>query len=338
MFPQRLLIAASIALLALLPHIAAAQGPRVPLAVDPDTSMRQRITLTDGSTVLGRIVAVWDDSVRVEAPSGTTVIRRDFVRAVRSIPSSSLRDGKYWPEDPNATRLFFGPTARMLRPGEGYLSNHWLFLLDGYVGVTDRFSIGAAITLLPASGRDFFRYNTFFVSPKVSVVQAERFNVAVGALAGLPPFADDATLAGIGYGALTSGGRDGAVTVGVGYGFFGGDIADRPVVMLGGTKRVSMRASLVTENWFFPGVEEPMLSGGLRFHGESLSFDLPGAHYIEVDVPEPVRHEVTRRGVRFHVTSPWYFMNGAFEGIAMNAAGNATACADPRRTGHAEAV
>jgi len=30
----------------------------------------------------------------------------------------------------------------------------------------------------------------------------------------------------------------------------------------------------VTENWFFPGVEEPMLSGGLRFHGESLSFDL----------------------------------------------------------------
>ncbi|MCE2942994.1 MAG: hypothetical protein LW922_14965, partial [Gemmatimonadetes bacterium] len=107
---------------------------------------------------------------------------------------------------------------------------------------------------------------------------------------------------------------------------------------LGGTKRVSMRASLVTENWFFPGVEEPMLSGGLRFHGESLSFDLPGAHYIEVDVPEPVRHEVTRRGVRFHVTSPWYFMNGAFEGIAMNAAGNATACADPRRTGHAEAV
>ena len=73
-----------------------------------------------------------------------------------------------------------------------------------------------------------------------------------------------------------------------------------------------------------------------RFGGSSIA--LPGANYIEVDVPEAVRHEVTKRGVRFHVTSPWHFMNGAFEGIALDAAGNATACADPRRTGHAEAV
>lgn len=73
-----------------------------------------------------------------------------------------------------------------------------------------------------------------------------------------------------------------------------------------------------------------------RFGGSSSV--LPGANYIEVDVPEKVRTEVAKRGVAFQVTSPWHWMNGAFEGIAIDAAGTATACADPRRTSHAEAV
>lgn len=285
MLARHLLLTTSLVVLGFLPRTTTGQSAvPVPLAVDPDTSARQRLTLTDGSLLLGRILAVWDDSVRFEARSGTTVIRRAFVRAVRNIPASSLRDGEYWPEDPNATRLFFGPTARTLRQGEGYLSSHWLFLLDGYVGVTDRLSIGGAMTLFPTSPGDFFRYNTFFVSPKYAIMQSETMNLAVGAWVGFPPQASEASIGGIGYGVATMGGRDGAVTVGAGYGFFGGDVANRPVIMLGGTTRIALRTSLVTENWFFPGVEEPMLSGGFRFHGESVSFDLGAVRLPTVNV------------------------------------------------------
>ncbi len=74
-----------------------------------------------------------------------------------------------------------------------------------------------------------------------------------------------------------------------------------------------------------------------RFGGGSLG--LPGANYVEVDLAESVRAAVAKKGVRLHVTSPWHFMNGSFEGIAIDpATGTMTACGDPRRNAQAEAV
>ncbi|MDH4212241.1 MAG: hypothetical protein OEV79_12425, partial [candidate division WOR-3 bacterium] len=59
-----------------------------------------------------------------------------------------------------------------------------------------------------------------------------------------------------------------------GYGFVDWDFADKPFLMLGGQYRVSRRVSFVSENWILPGLDEPILSGGLRFFGEALSVDL----------------------------------------------------------------
>jgi gamma-glutamyltranspeptidase/glutathione hydrolase len=73
-----------------------------------------------------------------------------------------------------------------------------------------------------------------------------------------------------------------------------------------------------------------------RFGGSSSG--IPGSNYIEVDLDEKVRKAAVARGVSFHAVSPWHFMNGAFEGIAIAANGTMTACGDPRRAGHAEAV
>jgi len=65
----------------------------------------------------------------------------------------------------------------------------------------------------------------------------------------------------------------------------------------------------------------------------------PGHNYVEADLDESVRNAVAKRGIRFHVVSPWHFYNGSFEGIAIDpTTGVMTACGDPRRNAVAEAV
>jgi len=259
-----------------LPVTARAQAPA--LAVATDTSTRQFITLRDGSTVLGRITASWGDSARVESMAGTLVLRRANVRAVKTVPASSIHDGVYWPEDPNPTRLFFAPTGRMLKKGEGYVANHWVFFMDGYAGVTDRFTLGGTMTLFPTP--NFIKDNAYFVSPKIAISQGDRLNTAVGAWIGGAPFSDAAgsvNTFGIAYGVATWGAPDGAFTLGGGYGFAEGKLARNPVLMVGGTKRVSRRVSLVTENWIFPNVQDhPLVSAGIRTIGDKVSWDIGG--------------------------------------------------------------
>jgi hypothetical protein len=273
-FPLALALACAIG--AATPFIAVpAQATGPVLAVASDTSMRQLIKLRDGSSVLGRIVQSWGDSARVESMAGVLTLRRANVASVKLVPASSIHDGTYWPDDPNSTRLFFAPTARMLKKGEGYLGNHWLFFMDGYGGVTDRFTLGGTMTLFPSD--NFIKNNLYFISPKVAITQSERFNTAAGVWLGMAPFSDaigSVNTFGIAYGVATWGGPDGALTFGGGYGFAEGKMARNPVVMVGGTRRMSRRASFVTENWIFPNFDNPLVSAGLRLLGENVSWDL----------------------------------------------------------------
>jgi len=273
-FPLALAVACVIGTAAPLANIAAqATGPT--MAVASDTSMRQLITLRDGSAVLGRIIQSWGDSARVESMAGVLTLRRANVASVKLVRASSIHDGTYWPDDPNATRLFFGPTGRMLKKGEGYIANHWLFFMDGYGGVTDRFTLGGAMTVVPSD--NFIRNNIYFISPKVAITQSEQFNTAAGVWLGMAPFSDaigSVNTFGIAYGVATWGGPDGALTLGGGYGFAEGKTARNPVVMVGGTRRLSRRVSFVTENWIFPNVDYPLVSAGLRLIGENVSWDL----------------------------------------------------------------
>jgi hypothetical protein len=271
----RLLLVTCVCLAGMLPASAPAQPAGPALAVTADTSQRQLIRLRDGSTVLGRITQSWGDSARVESMAGMLVLRRTNVASVKVVPASSIHGGRYWPEDPNATRLFFGPTARMLKKGEGYIANHRLFVMDGYGGVTDRFTIGGAMSLFPTD--NFLKDNAYFLSPKIAVTQGERFNSAAGVWLGGAPFNDEVEgdfTFGIAYGVATWGGPEGAFTLGGGYGFAEGKLARNPMVMVGGTKRLSRRLSFVTDNWVFPNVEDhPLVSVGLRTIGESVSWD-----------------------------------------------------------------
>jgi len=268
-----LVIAAS---LAAVPAAARAQAPGPVLTVAADTSVRQLIRLRDGSTVLGRITQSWGDSARVESMAGTLVLHAADVRSVKVVRAADIHDGVYWADDPNDTRLFFAPTGRMLKKGEGYLANHWVLLMDGYAGLTDRFTLGASMSLLPSD--NFLKNNVYFISPKIGITQGEHFNSAVGAWFGGAPFSDAAgsvNTFGIAYGVGTWGGPNASFTLGGGYGFAEGKAARNPMAMLGATRRVSRRIALVTENWIFPNVQDhPLISFGIRTIGESVSWDI----------------------------------------------------------------
>jgi hypothetical protein len=246
----------------------------VAVRVSTDTALVQLLELRSGARLIGRVTRVTADSVEVRASYGVvTVARRDIGKA-RDVPTASLHDGAYWFDAPNPTRLLLGPTGRTLAKGDAYVADHWLFLVSGAYGVTDRFTMGGGMTLLP--GSSFLSENLYFVMPKFAVVQRPMFNASVGAFFGTIPTGDRTVFntLGIGYGAATWGNRDVSFTSGVGYGFVNGRVADKPALLLGTELRFARRASFVSENYVVPSVSGAVVSYGVRLMGESLSVDL----------------------------------------------------------------
>ena len=246
----------------------AAQNPATPPAATAPTHVLQ---LRDGSTLIGWLVSDSAGVVRFRTAGGVLEFPRDAVAELRAVSPTMMKNGEYWFPDPNQTRLFFAPTGRMLSQGEGYFSDSYLFLANFAGGVTDHVTIAGGMSILPTN--DFFSNNVYYFTPKVGVYNSRRVNVAVGAVTGFIPF-DSGHSFGVLYGVSTWGPPDAEVTAGLGYGYFDGKFANSPTVMLGGSRRVSRRVALVTENYFFKSGDPLGLGYGMRFFGEKLSVDL----------------------------------------------------------------
>jgi len=185
-----------------------AAAPALTLAVVPP-DVTQEIRLRDGTTAIGRI----------EAIEGGVVTFRTLVGATLSIAAADVvgltvveghaTGTEFWKDDPNPTRLFFGPTGRALKRGDVYLGVYEVVLPFVQVGITDRLSIGGGTPLVFGGGGD----RPFWVTPKFTVIDRPKTQVAVGAMH--ITNVDDENL-GIAYGAVTQGSRDSALTVGVG--------------------------------------------------------------------------------------------------------------------------
>jgi hypothetical protein len=71
---------------------------------------------------------------------------------------------------------------------------------------------------------------------------------------------------GCGYGVVTYGNPEHNVTLGLGCGFFDGNLSSDSVKIFSSMTRLSLRISLVSENWFFPtDVYRGIISNGIRF-------------------------------------------------------------------------
>ena len=206
--------------------------------------------------------------------------------------TEKVKKGSYWFPNPNTTRLYFAPTARTLKKGEGYFADYYIFFPSFAVGITDNITIGAGMSLIPGVSID---EQVYFFTPKVGLKATEKMHIAAGALILKFPNIDDddGPIVGILYGVTTFGSTDASLTAGLGFGFMDDEFADKPMVVIGGEKRISRRLSFVSENWILPGVDDVVISYGVRFFGEKLSVDLalvnvlnenaifPGVPYID---------------------------------------------------------
>jgi hypothetical protein len=250
------------------PRPAAAQVDTVAIAADSLYTIR----LSDGSVLYGRVTEQSAEGLTLETQSGATVrLRRDQIVSMELVRGRVV-NGEVWGEDPHATRLFFGPTARAVPKGEGYLGVYELFFPFVTYGVTDRFTISGGTPVVPeAIGR------VFYLAPKYEVLRTPTASAAVGVLALFATGQEEFGSAGLLYGVGTFGGPDRALTVGATVPFIAADgeseIGDQPVVMIGGESRLSRRMKFISENYFMPGESGALLSGGVRFFGERLSAD-----------------------------------------------------------------
>jgi hypothetical protein len=228
--------------------------------------MNVSVRLTDGSAVYGQLTRIGMDSVVLTSLGGRQAYAASSVKSVRNAGEARTSDDgtvEYWIPNSNTTRLFFGPTGRVLPQGEGYAANHMVLFGSVAYGFHDRVTLGAGSMLLPGT-------DVWFVTPKVGIVQSEKVNLAAGALVG--SFGLE-SMAGIGFIAATFGSTDDSFTLAVGNAFMGSQPVGDRIVMIGAETRLSRRTAFVTENYIFAG-EAPVISYGVRMFGEKLSVDL----------------------------------------------------------------
>jgi len=250
----------------------APQPPAIPAAT-PATPVsgtefvlgsRYEVTLQSGTSFTGTLTTISLDALEFDTPDlGHLRVLRTELRQARGLDAAKpvgLRPGYY--DIGNGSRLFFAPTGRGLRKGEGSLQDVNVYVIGANYGITDNLSMGGYITLIPGVGLD----NQFIaLTPKLSFPVRPNLHVGVGALyIRIPDFdgaLDRSYGAGILYGAATYGSADNNVTVGLGYGFFESNIGSTPIVQVGGQARISRRISLVSENYIIADSHAGM--GGL---------------------------------------------------------------------------
>lgn len=242
----------------------------------PEAGKIQIIRLNDGSSLVGKVVEVGADSVKFETKTGVMTLPKSNIVEIKEIETSSMKKGAYWFPNPNRTRLYMAPTGRMLESGEGYFTDMYLFFPGVAFGITDFFTIGGGISLFPGVSME---NQIIYFTPKLGFKPQENLSLAVSALyIQLPDFDIDDSENNISVGVLFATGTVGPVdkcfTFGLGYGFAEDKLADKPAVLIGGEYRFARRLSFVSENWVFPGLDEPLVSYGLRFFGEDISVDL----------------------------------------------------------------
>lgn len=260
------------------------------------TAALVQIELADGSSFVGTVVREDEQELVLRTVGGVEVtIPKGQIRR-RAAFQGRADGGRTLLYDPNRTRLLFSPTARPLGSGQGYIAVYELVVPFLAVGLTDRLSVAGGTVLLPgAFGR------VLYAAPKVTLVSRPDLAVAIGGI-GLGVFLDDeSTTAGIGFGLLTYGGPEHAITIGAGFAFAEGEVASGAIITLGGETQVSSSVKLLTENYLIPFESttsicpgrgpcttetnteyEVIVSAGVRFFGERLAADFafwtsPGA-------------------------------------------------------------
>ncbi|MFC1569136.1 hypothetical protein ACFL4L_02770 [bacterium] len=277
--PKRIFLCGLFMIMIFIPMISFSQSDSH--VIEKQDTVKQYIVITTKDiTIIGTIENLDANPLIIQTEYGVLNIPKDQVEKIKELEPQSIKKGKYWFPNPNTSRLFFAPTARMLKKGEGYFADYYLFFPGISYGISNNFTLNGGFSILP--GVNIFQ-QIFYLAPKFGIFTKGKWHVAAGGLFARPgDFADgDIPTVGILYGVTTYGNNDSGFTLGLGYGFADDEMADKPVVILGGETRGSRRISFVTENWIIPGVDPVIVSYGLRFLGEKMAVDLAFITAIE---------------------------------------------------------
>jgi len=267
--------------------------------VPPDSGFLQILNLTDGSVYMGIITVTTYNNVLFRTDYGDLTIPIYQIESMETVSKERIIYGRYWFPNPNSTRLFFAPTGKMLGKGEGYFSDYYIFFPGVSYGLTDNIILGGGCSLLPGAS---LNKQIFYFTPKIGIESVKSFDLAAGALLIKFPEVDTEedtsdesssempSVVGILFSVATFGDADRSLTIGAGYGFVGSQLAEKPMFMIGGESRISRRIALVSENWILPGLDEPIISYGVRFFSQKLAIDLAfinllGPHSIFPGIP-----------------------------------------------------
>jgi len=230
-----------------------------------DSTNLYQIETVDGNSYLGNIIS--DDGKYFEFNTGRFGIikfPKDQLKSILKIEKQKVVKGKLWFENPQSTRYFWSPNGYGLKKGEGYYQNIWVLWNQASVGLTNNFSVGVGIIPLFLFGGGEF--TPLFIVPKFSIpIVKDKFNVGAGILAGTIGLQSGGGF-GLVYGISTYGTRNNNLTLGLGYGYAGGDWASRPLINIGGMVRISSKTYFLTENYFigFDGEWAGFISAGAR--------------------------------------------------------------------------
>ncbi len=227
------------------------------------------------------------------------ILKSLFVAVVASLPLAAAAEPQdptaaatAWPKDSNYTRLLFSPTGRPLAKGTGYFSDHYVVFPSVAYGLTDNLSISGGVSIIPSLG---LSEQLFYVAPRFGKQFSDRVAVSAGVLWARGGEGEDDQV-GVGFAMATFGQPDKSLTVGAGaartverytqWQYVNGrerietirDVSYTPLIVIGGTARLSRRLALVSENWLilhddFKLSEQPFALG-LRFLGDKLSADV----------------------------------------------------------------
>jgi hypothetical protein len=233
-------------------------------------TVEYRIETQDGNVYIGRVVDFDPGKITLNTDNlGTITVDRTQIKRMEAIDENQFKKGGYWFPNPQSTRYFWTPSGYGLKKGEGYYQNVWVLFNQVAYGITDNVSIGAGLVPLFLFGGA----NTpIWITPKVSIpITKDKVNLGIGALVGTITGADIDEF-GVIYGIGTFGSRDKNLSVGLGWGYGGGELADRPTITLSAMIRTGPRGYFMTENYFVDAGTETvgMVSfGGRRIIGNA---------------------------------------------------------------------
>ena len=269
--------------------------------VIPEEGSTQILTLDDGSSLVGRITEIGDTEIKFHSDLGEMTIQIAKIREIRTVKESTIKNGQFWFPNPNQTRMLFGPTGRMLKKGQGYFFDVMLFFPGAAYAITDNFTIGGGMSIFPGLDAD---RQLYFLTPKIGLNILENVDVAANLMLIRVPVDDEdaeaandylppeqqvdveiANTVGLLFLTGTYGNETTSLTFGAGFGLVDSDLSDKPALTIGVEHRFGRRVSFVSENWIFPGLNDPLVTGGVRFFGESIAVDLAILGTFDTDVP-----------------------------------------------------